>query len=120
MTLGVVFGPSRTSVALVISADLIAIGDQPGWRSFSRAATPATCGDDIEVPLRRLNERPAWPGGATAARMSWPGAITSGLRRSPPPARSGPRDENEAVTGAGAVNTIVDWLIVAVAPAVAA
>ena len=52
--------------------------------------------------------------------MSWPGAITSGLSRSPPPASSGPRDENAAVNGAGALKTIVDWLIVAVAPAVAA
>jgi hypothetical protein len=52
--------------------------------------------------------------------MSWPGAITSGLRTSPPPARSGPRDEKVAVNGAGALKTIVDWLIVAVAPAVPA
>ena len=39
---------------------------------------------------------------------------------SPPPASSGPRDENDAVNGAGASKTIVDALIVAVAPAVAA
>ena len=87
-----------------MSADLIAIGDQSGWRSLSSAARPATCGLDIDVPLievevagRRL------PAGETAARMSWPGAITSGLSRSPPPARSGPRDEKDAVNGAGAV-----------------
>ena len=48
---------------------------------------------------------------STRARMSWPGAITSGLSRSPPPARSGPRDENAAVCGAGASNTIVDGSI---------
>jgi hypothetical protein len=36
---------------VVISADLIAIGDQLGYFSFSSAARPATCGLDIEVPL---------------------------------------------------------------------
>jgi len=51
MTSGFVSGPSRTSVPVVISADLIIIGDHVGWRSFSRAAMPATCGLDIEVPL---------------------------------------------------------------------
>src|SRR5262245_21271589 len=52
---GLVFGagvpPSSTSVAEVISADLIIIGDQSSCRSFSSAARPATCGDDIDVPL---------------------------------------------------------------------
>jgi hypothetical protein len=46
--------------------------------------------------------------------------MTSGLSRSPPPARSGPRDEKAAVNGAGVVKTIVAWLILAVAPVVAA
>ena len=55
---------------LCIFADLIAIGDQLGWRSLSSAARPATWGLDIEVPLYRLKSRPALPGGATAARMS--------------------------------------------------
>ena len=52
--------------------------------------------------------------------MSWPGAITSGFSMSPPPASSGPREENDAVNGASASKTIVDALIVAVAPGVAA
>src|SRR4051794_30296002 len=52
--------------------------------------------------------------------MSCPGAIRSGLRMSPPPARSGPRDENDAVNGAGSLYVMVAGLIVAVAPAVAA
>jgi hypothetical protein len=49
--------------------------------------------------------------------MSWPGAMMSGLSRSAL-ARSGPRDENEAVNGAAA-ETIWPLAIVAVAPAVA-
>src|SRR5215471_10829766 len=52
--------------------------------------------------------------------MSCPGAITSGLSRSPPPARSGPRDENDAVNGAGALYTIVAWAIDAVGEGVIA
>ena len=36
--------------ALVINADLIAAGDQVGLACLSRAAAPATCGLDIEVP----------------------------------------------------------------------
>ena len=50
--------PSSTSVPVVISADLIAIGDQPGFSSFISAARPATCGLDIEVPLSKSNVRP--------------------------------------------------------------
>ena len=40
-------------LAVVISADLIAAGDHSGWASASSAAAPATCGADIDVPLRR-------------------------------------------------------------------
>ena len=39
-------------------------------------------------------------GGATAAMTSTPGAMMSGLSRSPPPARAGPRDEKPATIGA--------------------
>src|SRR5258705_7535879 len=67
-----------------------------------------------------LKSRLWLPGGATAARMSCPGAIVSGFSRSPPPARSGPRDENAAVNGAGSENVMVALAIVAVAPGVAA
>src|SRR5439155_21636191 len=101
-------------------ADLIAIGVQFGWSCLSSAPRPVTCGADIDVPLRRLNSRPACPGGATAASTSWPGAMTSGLSRSPPPAASGPRDEKLAVNGAGSLSVIVDWLIFAVGLGVAA
>src|ERR1044071_1760999 len=106
--------PSSTSPADVINADLIIIGVQSGCRSFSSAASPATCGADIDVPLYRLKDSPAFPGGATAARMSWPGAMTSGMSRLPAPAVSGPRDEKVAVNGAGSVNVIVAALIFAV------
>ncbi len=51
ITSGFVFGPSRTSDAVVMSADLIIIGDQSGWRSMRSAARPATWGLDIDVPL---------------------------------------------------------------------
>jgi hypothetical protein len=37
------------SYALVMSADLTAIGDQSGWSCFSSAATPATCGVAMDV-----------------------------------------------------------------------
>src|SRR4051794_20954853 len=103
-----------------MSALLTAIGDQFGCRSFRRAARPATCGADMDVPESRLKPYPRFVEGDTAARMSCPGAMTSGLSRSPPPARSGPREENEAVNGAGALVTSSALLIVAVAPAVAA
>ena len=112
--------PSSTSKPVVISADLIAIGDHDGYFCLNSAARPATCGLDIEVPLYRSNRRPLFPGGATPARMSWPGAIRSGFSRLPPPASSGPREEKLAVNGAGALYTIVAALIVAVAPDVAA
>src|SRR5690349_13775630 len=101
-------------------ADLIAIGDQSGCRFLSRAERPATCGADMEVPLYKLKLRPAFPGGATEARISCPGAIISGLSKSPAPAVRGPRDENAAVKGAGAVKIMVAALMVAVAPGVAA
>ncbi len=100
ITAGLVPGPSSTSYDVVISADLIIIGDQRGYRSLNRAAMPAMCGDDIEVPLSRLKLKPP-SAGEYAARMSWPGAMMSGFSRSPPPASSGPRDENDAVYGAG-------------------
>src|SRR4030095_9958134 len=98
MSSGFVFGPSSTSVALVMSADLIIIGVHSGCRFLSSAANPATCGLDIDVPLYRLKEKPALGGvGETAAMMSCPGAMMSGLSRSPPPAVNGPRDEKAAL-----------------------
>ena len=48
---GLVSGPSSTLVPVVISADLIAIGDHEGYSCLNSAARPATCGLDMEVPL---------------------------------------------------------------------
>src|SRR5687767_5114008 len=96
-------------------ADLIAAGDQSGCACVSSAPRPATCGLDIEVPLSRSNERPL--SGETAARTSTPGAETSGLSRSPPAPRRGPRDENAAIFGAGAAPETAPIVAVAPAPA---
>ena len=41
-------------VAVVISADLIQVGDQFGCLPRSKAAMPAMCGLDIDVPDRAL------------------------------------------------------------------
>ncbi|OPZ50451.1 MAG: hypothetical protein BWY91_02853 [bacterium ADurb.BinA028] len=51
MTVALVFGPSRTSPAVVMNADLIAMGDHEGLACLSNAARPAMCGADMEVPL---------------------------------------------------------------------
>src|SRR3990170_6129298 len=64
-------------------ADRTSSGENSGYRARSRAAEPAACGLDIEVPLITL-----YSGGASglvviqAAKMSTPGAVTSGLRTS--------------------------------------
>src|SRR5262245_66583298 len=97
MTLGELFGPSSTSVPVVIRADLIIIGDQVGCSCFSKAATPATCGVDIDVPLKRLKSRLFCAGVcATAARIFKLGAITSGFNISHTPTTTGQPDENTA------------------------
>ncbi len=82
----------------VIRADLIIIGDQSGCADLTIAASPAMCGLDIDVPLRKSKSRPE-SGGALAASMSTPGAMMSGLSRSAE-ACNGPRDENAATCGA--------------------
>ena len=102
---------------VVISADLIIIGDQSGCSVLEQRREAGHVRAGHRRAAVEVEERPAVAGGATAARMSWPGAMTSGLSRSPPPAASGPRDENAAVNGAGTSKTSVAWLIVAVAPA---
>ena len=109
----------RTCEALVMIADLIIIGVQSGWAWTSRAAMPAMCGELIDVPDRKSKLRPASTG-ETAASTSTPGAMTSGLSRSPEPVRAGPREENEATSGATAPVTCEPGDRDAVAPAVAA
>src|SRR5262245_4250387 len=106
MTPGELFDPSSTSEPDVINADLIIIGDHVGCSCFNKAATPATCGVDMEVPLFRSKSRP-WSEGETAARISCPGAMTSGFNKSPKPANCGPRDEKAAVNGAAISKTMV-------------
>ncbi|WBS00797.1 hypothetical protein OU994_21130 [Pseudoduganella sp. SL102] len=106
--------PSRVCAAVVISADLIAAGDQPGccWRSS--AARPATCGLAIDVPVWKPNRAepgavPAWtmllryswsPAGVMPARISRPGAARSGFM-TPGTTMFGPRDENDVTEGDG-------------------
>ncbi len=85
---------------VVISADLIAAGVQSGCASRSSAATPATCGTDIDVPLRYWKFSPRTPfatSGVCPARISTPGAVTSGFRISGA-VRFGPRDEKPPIT----------------------
>src|SRR5262245_56801878 len=78
--------------AVVMMADLMAIGDQSGFFARSRAARPATCGLAIDVPEIWPQTWPITigPGGAAASITLTPGAVRSGLSRSPPPANAGP------------------------------
>src|SRR5690242_14910004 len=99
-------------------ADLTSIGDQSGCFAMSRAARPAMCGLDIEVPDSASYRLPLSATGDTAAITSTPGAVMSGLSRSPPPARAGPLDENAAIAGASTWTWVdADRLAVAPAPA---
>nr|CAB3485487.1 unnamed protein product [Digitaria exilis] len=100
--------------AVVISADLILAGLQSGWLALISAATPATCGHDMDVPDKMLNptrrrsvERlDGLASPLHAAKMFTPGAMTSGLRISR--VRTfGPRDENAATTGDGRIPSLV-------------
>src|SRR5262245_61145100 len=105
-------------LAVVIIADLTAIGDQPGFLPMSNAARPAMCGLGIEVPDSASYRLPLSATGDTAAITSTPGAVMSGLSRSPPPARAGPLDENAAMAGASTLTCVEDdRLAVAPAPA---
>ena len=77
------------SIPVVIMADLMAAGLQSGWSVLRRPTTPATWGQDIEVPCcilkgtRRLSD--GWFDGLAAselaANMLTPGAIMSGWNR---------------------------------------
>jgi hypothetical protein len=49
---------SSVLYALVMSADLIIAGVHDGCFCLNSAATPATCGLDIDVPLTTLNKNP--------------------------------------------------------------
>ncbi|BAS90591.1 Os04g0573200 [Oryza sativa Japonica Group] len=100
--------------AVVISADLICAGLQSGWLALISAATPATCGHDMDVPDRMLNptrrlsldKLDGLASPLHAAKMFTPGATTSGLRISRV-RMFGPRDENAATTGDGRMPSLV-------------
>ena len=115
---------------MVINADLMAAGLQVGWRCLSSAATPATCGEAIEVPDRKPNStacaglpaaiasRWAWVrSGVSAARMSVPGAVISGFRMLAL-ATFGPREDEPLITGATTVGSTMAFRLpsAAVAP----
>lgn len=71
---------------VVMMADLIAAGDQSGWNDLTYAATPAACGQDMEVPdailyltcLLSSGSRDIEAIGEYAAKISTPGALMSG------------------------------------------
>lgn len=77
---------SVCGLPVVMRADLMDDGLQCGCIAFTRAAAPATWGQDIEVPeiilylKDRLSNRSPDGGdtGDQAAKMSTPGAVTSG------------------------------------------
>uniref|UniRef100_A0A8R7UP02 Uncharacterized protein n=1 Tax=Triticum urartu TaxID=4572 RepID=A0A8R7UP02_TRIUA len=100
--------------AVVINADRMAAGLQSWCAERSSAASPLTCGHDMDVPdmMLKLVRRssPAIPDGPTdpdhAARMFTPGAIRSGLRM-PGVTVFGPLDEKAATTGDGWIPTFV-------------
>ena len=68
-------------------ADLIAEGLQSGCWDLTVAATPETCGHDMEVPEITLKSGGSLPAGVSsvslaihAARMFTPGAAISGCK----------------------------------------
>ncbi|BAS84813.1 Os03g0430575 [Oryza sativa Japonica Group] len=95
-----------TASDVVRMADLMAAGNQSGWRLLTSAATPLACGVAMDVPDMTLKSPPppppppCWRCGGHAARMLSPGARTSGLS-TPGATLLGPRDEKEATVGAG-------------------
>ena len=78
---------SSICTAVFINVALMMEGIQPGCRSISNAAAPATCGAAIEVPPESIA---ASPPPANAEWMLKPGAEMSGLSRCV--SYSGPRE----------------------------
>ena len=110
------------SYAVVIIADLIAMGVALGLTPRYSPARPAMCGDDIEVPDRKSQSRPPLGPGATAAMTLTPGAVMSGLSRSLSLDSAGPREEKLATwgTGVGAPPVVSPGVNVAVGAVVVA
>ena len=71
------FALTKTGAPVETSADLICATVQVGWRWRRSAATPATCGEAMLVPLSVPNEA-----FGRDESTSLPGAVTSGLSRS--------------------------------------
>ena len=80
-----------TDFAVLISADLISAGVHFGLACLTSAATPATTGVAIEVPLNQATPS-VLP--EAADTMSTPGAASSGFSARSP--QRGPPDENSA------------------------
>src|SRR6478735_11496316 len=83
-------------------ADFTLAGVHLGCLPSTSAPKPAMCGAAMEVPDMNPNWAPWLPMVETPARTLTPGAEMSGLSRSPPEARVGPRDEKPAIWGAAA------------------
>src|SRR4051794_16434446 len=86
------FAFTKTGAPVDTSADLICATVQVGCRCRRRAATPATCGDAMLVPLSAPN-----PAFGREESTSLPGAVTSGFSRSD--TGDGPADENQLISG---------------------
>src|SRR5512141_1836182 len=91
-------------------AALTCSGVQRGWACRTRAAMPATCGVDMEVPDSRT---PSVPVPTAAENTDRPGAETSGLRL---PSAAGPPDEKSATALNAGLARVVPPLIVTVVP----
>ncbi|KAL5991676.1 hypothetical protein ACLOJK_012585 [Asimina triloba] len=69
-------------------ADLMAAGDQSGWKDFTYAAAPVAWGHAMDVPDKMLYVEDLLSSGTPesevtggkAAKMSTPGALISGYR----------------------------------------
>ena len=76
------------SVPVVMRADMIIAGDQPGWKDLTYAVAPVACGHAMDVPemtlyaanLLSLRLPDTGDSGVHAARMAIPGADRSGCR----------------------------------------
>nr|CAB3484526.1 unnamed protein product [Digitaria exilis] len=87
-SLGLTWPLPKSSGAVVIIADRIAAGVQSRCTDRSSAATPATCGDAMDVPETSAYLVKSFFSpismisllGTHAARMSTPGATTSGFK----------------------------------------
>ncbi len=97
------------SRAVVMRADLTIMGVNSGCAAMYRAASPVTCGADIDVPDSGANRSLPFveATGEYPAMTPEPGAVTSGLRTSPSSTRAGPREENAEICGVAVARPVV-------------